>query len=276
MRVVAIVAVVAVVAAGCGRIGFGVEMPSDDVSDPDHDGVVDPIDNCSAIENPDQNDEDGDGLGDPCDPCPPYVDNADPDDDGVGGVCDPNPNTVGDHITHFAGFSQMPDDLELAGTWSVAGGKIHVTGSLNSLAAATWINSGPETEVISTHVTLDAMFGTGVARPVGVVHHFDAESAEGTACVFGLNPLDVEVYALADNASTGAIALVPTEANVGDTSSFTSLRSGTDYSCDAERLADPMTGTNTLPVTNRSGLFARSASASFDWVMVVRFPPPTS
>ncbi len=266
-------AVIAVFLASCGRIGFGVDTPADDVADPDRDGIVDPIDNCPSAANPDQSDEDDDGLGDVCDPCPPYADNEDLDADGVGGVCDPNPSILGDRITHFSGFDRLPDDLELAGLWSVSGGQIHIVGSLNSVAAATWANGGPDIEVVSTHVTIDAMFGAGVARPVGVVHHFDATSMEGTLCVFGINPSDLEVYALADNASNGAIVLVPTNANVGDASSFASRRSGTSYSCDAERLVAPMTGTNTLPGTNRSGLFARSASASFDWVMVVRSPP---
>ena len=36
--------------------------------DTDNDGVVDDIDNCPAVANPDQKDTDGDGQGDACDP----------------------------------------------------------------------------------------------------------------------------------------------------------------------------------------------------------------
>jgi hypothetical protein len=260
--------------AGCGRIGFDItELAGDGPpDDPDNDGVVETEDNCPGLANADQDNEDGDAFGDACDPCPPYVVNDDPDGDGVGGLCDPRPDLSGDRIEHFAGFQRMPADLERAGTWTISGGQIHVTGSLDSLAAATWTNSGAGPEVVSTHVTIDALFGAGNARPIGVVHHFDAQSSEGTLCVFGINPSDLEVYALADNASTGAIALAPTAANVGDSSSFESRRTSTTYSCNAERLASPLQGMNVLPATNRGGLFARSGSASFDWAMVVRSP----
>ena len=59
-------------------------------TDPDHDGVTAPLDNCAAVGNPGQLDEDHDGFGDLCDNCPRVRnrDQADRDGDGRGDACD--------------------------------------------------------------------------------------------------------------------------------------------------------------------------------------------
>lgn len=60
-------------------------------SDTDGDGIVDTMDNCPTIVNPDQSDADGDGIGNVCDNCPTIVnpDQHDADGDGIGDACDP-------------------------------------------------------------------------------------------------------------------------------------------------------------------------------------------
>jgi predicted secreted hydrolase len=65
-------------------------VPDECQPDTDHDGVIDPCDNCPYVYNPDQSDVDFDGVGDVCDNCPavPNPTQSDADGDGVGNVCD--------------------------------------------------------------------------------------------------------------------------------------------------------------------------------------------
>ena len=58
--------------------------------DIDGDGVVDVLDNCPLVANPDRADGDGDGVGDACDNCPAVAnpDQRDLDGDGLGDACD--------------------------------------------------------------------------------------------------------------------------------------------------------------------------------------------
>jgi hypothetical protein len=63
--------------------------------DSDGDGVIDPIDNCVHVPNPNQLDTDGDHIGDACDNCvgAANADQTDGDGDGFGDACDNCPQT---------------------------------------------------------------------------------------------------------------------------------------------------------------------------------------
>jgi hypothetical protein len=84
-------------ASACGRLGFGSGgVPGDQ----DGDRILDDVDDCPHVWNPDQRDRDGDGVGD---------------------ACDPNPDTPGDRIVGRGWFASgfgdfVPDRID---SWSL-------------------------------------------------------------------------------------------------------------------------------------------------------------
>jgi thrombospondin type 3 repeat protein len=82
--------------AGCNQL-WGLEqtelIDGANIMDTDGDGILDQIDDCVGLANPDQVDTDGDGLGDACDPCPTGS-NHDEDKDGILDGCDNCPQLV--------------------------------------------------------------------------------------------------------------------------------------------------------------------------------------
>ena len=84
-------------------------------TDEDGDGVVDALDNCASLPNPEQRDQDGDRVGDACDLCPEQADGEqrDQDGDGVGDPCDPDRDGDGvcDGAEGLAGSCAAGPDL---------------------------------------------------------------------------------------------------------------------------------------------------------------------
>jgi hypothetical protein len=58
------------------------------IADDDSDGIIEALDNCPLLYNPDQIDSDADGAGDACDLCQGFDDKMDTDLDGVPDGCD--------------------------------------------------------------------------------------------------------------------------------------------------------------------------------------------
>ncbi len=85
--------------------------------DDDGDGLVDQIDNCPGVANPDQADAEGDFVGDACDNCPGVanLDQTDEDGDGVGDACDEEGTYDPDTDTDNDGVRDLDDNCRLAG-----------------------------------------------------------------------------------------------------------------------------------------------------------------
>jgi hypothetical protein len=85
--------------------------------DSDGDGVLDLVDDCLGLANPDQIDSDTDGLGDACDNCVDVANvlQEDTDSDGLGDACDPCPEDAstddcgGDDDDSGAPDEDLPD-----------------------------------------------------------------------------------------------------------------------------------------------------------------------
>jgi hypothetical protein len=88
-------------------------------ADSDGDGILDAMDNCPLVYNPEQTDADGDGVGDGCDACPGFDDRDDVDGDLVPDECDNCPSvananqadTDGDGVGDVCDVCQGYDDM---------------------------------------------------------------------------------------------------------------------------------------------------------------------
>jgi len=71
-----------------------VVVDADSIADNDSDNVMNYLDNCVDVYNPDQSDVDNDSVGDSCDNCISIYNpiQSDFDSDGIGDICDPCPS----------------------------------------------------------------------------------------------------------------------------------------------------------------------------------------
>jgi hypothetical protein len=149
--------------------------------DSDGDGIIDALDNCPKVANPDQHDEDLDGVGDACDNCP-TVPNPGQEDlleiengaaaDGVGDACDPRPEDPGDSILFFDSFKGPLDpDWTIgdgAANWSISGDGLLITSTSGGASLIYWSGQQADRTVVQTTATVmtlapNSTHGIGVA-----------------------------------------------------------------------------------------------------------------
>lgn len=167
---------------GCGfdPDGGNGEPDAPPVVDRDGDGVLDAVDNCVEVVNPDQHDEDGDGVGDVCDNCP-HVANPDQANvgeldagaapDQAGDACDPFPTQPGNDILLFESFHRG------LGGWSTTGPGAWAT-----------VSDGDGDGVVQSRDNVITTLYTGV--PVGgAVIDTLARPTRGLTTGFGFGPV---------------------------------------------------------------------------------------
>lgn len=254
--------------------------------DTDRDGVMDAVDDCPMVVDPEQRDHDGDHRGDLCDVCPHMVDDGlDSDLDGVGDACDPRPNVAGDRIAYFEGFyAQVPWIPVVGGnTWTFANG------------AASQPNTGDVYQLIRDdnpdlgHVTVEARFkveqitGTASRTSAGIVTGY---RNPGTFWFCGLASASSQAEVDAGKMSTswfgdsfafnlGSFA----DPMPGDWATLRARTSaatsgGTTIDCSIERngVTGAATYTTGADASGDVGLRTNGAAASFDYVFVVASP----
>jgi hypothetical protein len=152
-------------------------------------------------------------------------------------------------------------------------GFARVTSSLDSESAVTWIVPTQTTLYVSTEASDDAYIGNLNARPIGVITQYARATRDNTMCVFGINPSNSQVVAIADNRTASALATVGVPSVNGVTTLVTMKEAGMGHTCDVAIAPNAISASAPLVSTpNRIGIFARSASAHFRWAMIVTSP----
>jgi hypothetical protein len=285
--------------AACGRFGFDGLVASGDAGDggvggdgdggsvdgppggpggdPDMDGVLNAIDNCPVVANPQQENEDGDRFGDACDPCPPFADGDpidDTDGDNVSALCDPFPNTPGDAIVVFAGFSSgAPPGVTQLGPWTYTAGRAEIAGSLTSVRALLWPSQATGTETVYGRGTIDAILGSGIVRGMGGTIRGDSIGTMGIFCGLALSNIDQQVAALWNVGTQSVLDVMLTTVAVGTNFTFKHRRTGNAFTCYPQTTGNALTATDGLsPISPLVGAGTFAMSGRFDWILIVSSP----
>jgi thrombospondin type 3 repeat protein len=247
--------------------------PDAPLPDMDGDGIPDIHDNCPTIANPTQSNVDGDAYGDVCDICPVVADNGlDTDGDGVGDECDPHPLVPGDHIVFFEAFDHgAPAGATLTGNWTFPNHTAQLDATAGSTDTMTWPGGTAGSEALSAGYVLDELIGPNTLRGIGPIVQLDA-SGRGVACEPMISAGNLQSVALLDTGTDTQLLDDPAPVQSGVTYMAAILREGTKYSCISSH-SMPFAKTSTLATGAQvRGIRGHSASAHFQWVMLVEGP----
>lgn len=167
--------------------------------DVDCDGLLDVLDNCPNVANPDQHDEDGDARGDVCDNCP-HVANVGQSDtqemtaggiaDGVGDACDPHPATR-ERLVLFDPFTATTAarwTLDGAGT-VISSDALRFTGTGSHSAVRTGMPAHNGQLHVIAGIRVDGVPGPGAvpvdARALAIFLGSPETALSGRRCEFG-------------------------------------------------------------------------------------------
>jgi len=251
--------------------------------DTDRDNVYDDVDNCLEVPNTKQYDEDGDGKGNPCDPCPigPTAnDDADTDLDSVGDGCDPDPEVPGHSLVLFDGLDEMPTDPDVVGTWTFGGGKATGVGSATASTVLRWdgqLSPGTDRFSIRTKVTLDAFGTTNLPQIAGTLDTLGM-GGDGRGCGLGIDSnAQNGLHGVMVSASVSIIMSASTTPPTGPTTTHALFHerfgSATNIRCATSPNFDiTPTFSSTVSTETGMGLVVRNATASFDFILVIRTP----
>lgn len=249
--------------------------------DSDGDGIMDAVDNCPLVANPQQFNEDGDRFGDDCDPCPPIADDAPPDqdNDGVADACDPRPTQGGDSIALFEGFhTGVPPTWFKRGTWTAAADAVTVESMADPGANLTVPGPTTQHETVATGLTILDITPMAHAS-AGVVDTWTHTATKrGVFChlTTWFDPADGSYFRpLETNQLGSAGQLLDYEMATNTPYIVWQRRDATSYTCNSMKT----NGVITTTPANTSGLGAAQpeigiravhARVRYAWVLVIR------
>jgi len=267
----------------CGRLGFSPEAVDayvDPDADDDLDKVLNGVDNCAVLPNPDQHDEDGDLVGDACDNCPSIGNpgQADGDRDVVGDPCDPRPVAGGDAILAFdafAGTTLAPAWVIQSGSWMLAGDALHqlATGADRRIyhgALASLANV-----VVETRVTFEGFDPVVDDHNAGIVLRLAPATGDGSVVGVYLDPSGtagaLKVWELVNGSGGNPVETLLAAPKVGDVFVLSGQAAAARVT---GRLSTGQTAIGDAPTPNGApGLRTNRAQATYHYFVVYRVGP---
>ncbi|MBK9034588.1 MAG: thrombospondin type 3 repeat-containing protein [Myxococcales bacterium] len=249
--------------------------------DSDGDGVVDDVDNCPIVANPDQHDEDDDRVGDLCDRCPHVADTlqANSDGDGLGDACDPRPLDPRNQLLLFEPWTGAPMGVpgwtSAAGTWTVSGDALRVpaTASVAQLGRPLTAPMGTDAIVVEAGYTFTQVVPLSY---LAVMTPVDFAAGTGSGCAIRQSALMVSPASLASLALSG-----PTQVGTTVLASFAAMltapasglvrieRRNATSTCVGRLGADEVTASfTTMGTVDQIGLMARGVEAQIPYLIV--------